>query len=79
MGYEPRDMDFNMYLKILNQVEELERINLYGFGEPFMNPRILDMIHHARRSFKDSKIFLSTNGMLLNESCLLYTSDAADE
>ena len=69
-GYEPRDMDFNTYLRILNQVEELERINLYGFGEPFMNPRILDMIYYARRSFKDSKIFLSTNGMLLDESVI---------
>ena len=63
-------MDFNTYLRILNQVEGLERINLYGFGEPFMNPRILDMIYYARRSFKDSKIFLSTNGMLLNESII---------
>jgi len=69
-GHEPRDMDFNTYLRILDQVEELERINLYGFGEPFMNPRILDMIDYARRSFKDSKIFLSTNGMLLNESVI---------
>jgi len=63
-------MDFNTFLRILDQVEGLERINLYGFGEPFMNPRILDMICYARRSFKDSKIFLSTNGMLLNESVI---------
>ena len=69
-GYEPRDMDFNTYLRILSQVEGLERINLYGFGEPFMNPRILDMIYYARKYFKDSKIFLSTNGMLLNESLI---------
>jgi len=69
-GYEPRDMDFNTYLRILDQVEGLERINLYGFGEPFMNSRILDMIYHARRSFRDSKIFLSTNGMLLDESVI---------
>ena len=69
-GYEPGDMEFDVYLKILDQVEELERINLYGFGEPFMNPRILDMVHYARRSFRDSKIFLSTNGMLLNQSVI---------
>ena len=31
-GYESRDMDFNTYLRILDQVEGLERINLYGFG-----------------------------------------------
>jgi len=66
-GYKPRDMDVNTYLRLLDQVKELERTNLYGFGEPFMNPRILDMIYYARRSFKDSKIFLSTNGMLLDE------------
>ena len=69
-GYKPRDMDFNTYLRLLDQVKELERTNLYGFGEPFMNPRILDMIYYARRSFKDSKIFLSTNGMLLDESVI---------
>ena len=66
-NYKPGDMEFGTYAKILDQIERLERINLYGFGEPFMNPRIFDMIHYARKSFKDSKIFLSTNGMLLDE------------
>ncbi len=68
--YELADMTFKTFTKIFEGIEELERINLYGFGEPLMNPRIVDMIAYARKHASNSKIFLSTNGMLLNQNLI---------
>lgn len=63
---KPLDMDMALYRKIAKtSFPELKRIVLYGFGEPFIHPRILEMLRIARRSLPDGEIIISTNGSLI--------------
>ena len=47
-------MSFELYRRILAELDgSLERLMLYNYGEPFLHPRILDMMaeaHQARSS-----------------------------
>jgi radical SAM protein with 4Fe4S-binding SPASM domain len=57
-------MDFNVFQKIVDEVGEYAFfILLWDWGEPFLNPRIYDMIRYA--SERRIKLISSTNGHLL--------------
>jgi len=64
---KPLDMDVALYRKIAEACFPfLKRLVLYGFGEPFIHPQILEMLRIARkRLLKDGEILISTNGSLL--------------
>jgi MoaA/NifB/PqqE/SkfB family radical SAM enzyme len=58
-GYLP----FELYEHILAELDgALERLLLYNYGEPFLHPRIFDMIALARRAEVHTRI--STNGLV---------------
>jgi radical SAM protein with 4Fe4S-binding SPASM domain len=58
-GYMP----FELYERILAELDgALERVMLYNYGEPFLHPRIFDMIALARRAEVHTRI--STNGLV---------------
>lgn len=67
---EPADMELSLFKKIAREgFSELSRLDLYGFGEPLINPRFLDMVRVAREYLpKDSELMFSTNGTLLSPS-----------
>lgn len=66
-------MDFNLYRKIIDDLQEFEHpvktIRLYGFGEPLMNPYFCDMVQYAKASDKVLAVDTTTNGFILNPVC----------
>jgi radical SAM protein with 4Fe4S-binding SPASM domain len=71
-------MDFENYLRILDQFPGLEELQLQGLGEPMMHPRFFDMVEAA--AGRGIKVSTNTNATLLNarraERCV--TSGLAD-
>jgi len=62
------EMDFTLYKKLSDSFPGLEKVVLYGLGEPLMHNRFLDMVHLTRAKLGDSgQIIFSTNGSLLTE------------
>ena len=56
-------MAFELYQRILADLDgALERLMLYNYGEPFLHPRIFDMIAEARQAEIHTRI--STNGLV---------------
>jgi radical SAM protein with 4Fe4S-binding SPASM domain len=56
-------MDFNLFKKLLDEIGDyLFLMLLWDWGEPFLNPRIYEMIAYAKQ--KGIKIVSSTNGHL---------------
>jgi radical SAM protein with 4Fe4S-binding SPASM domain len=56
-------MGFELYRSVLADLDgALERLMLYNYGEPFLHPRIYDMIAEARRAEIHTRI--STNGLV---------------
>jgi len=66
---KPLDMDLALYRKIAEECFPLlKRLVLYGFGEPFIHPHILEMLRIARKRLpNDGEILISTNGSLLTQ------------
>ena len=62
-----RDLDLSLYKKIAKEsFKNLDKLDLYGIGEPLQNPNFLEMVKIARELLpRDSKIFFSTNGTYL--------------
>lgn len=63
-------MDFELYKKIIDDICEFEKpikvLRLYKDGEPFLNPKLAEMIHYAREKRCAERIDTTTNGILLN-------------
>jgi len=64
---KPSDLNLDLYKKIAeSSFPLLERLILYGLGEPFIHPGFLEMLRIARRYLsKKSEIIINTNGSLL--------------
>ncbi len=45
---------------------QLHRLDFFNYGEPFLNPRALDMIEHVKENYPHVYLYTSTNGLLLN-------------
>jgi len=55
-------MSFELYQGLLEELDgALERLMLYNYGEPFLHPRILDMVALAHQAEVHTRI--STNGL----------------
>jgi len=63
-------MDFELYKKIINDICEFEKpikvLRLYKDGEPFLNPRLAEMINYAKEKRCSERIDTTTNASLLN-------------
>ncbi|OGR05349.1 MAG: hypothetical protein A2520_06465 [Deltaproteobacteria bacterium RIFOXYD12_FULL_53_23] len=59
-------MDMTLYKNIIDTTHRfVDRINLYLAGEPFLHPRIFDMIRHAKKY--NLKVRIHTNATLLTK------------
>ena len=70
LNYELKHMDFDMFLKIINQLSEfpqggIKRIVFSGLGEPLANPRLPEMVKIAVDSKIANRVEIITNGLLL--------------
>ncbi len=62
-----RDMELSLFRRAVESVDSVERVDLYGFGEPLLNPELAGMVREASRRFSDAEMFLSTNGSMTDE------------
>ena len=64
---KPLDFNLDLYKKLAKTAfPNLDKLILYGFGEPFVNPNLREMVRVARRYLpKDGEILINTNGSLL--------------
>jgi len=60
-------MDINLFKKIATEAfPHVERVVLYGQGEPLVHPNFLEMVEISKKFLpKDASIFFITNGSLL--------------
>jgi len=58
-----RDLDWSVYERIKPVIPGLLQVNLFGFGEPFMHPRMLDMIRDIKRA--GVAVNVTSNGVLV--------------
>lgn len=62
-----QDMPIALFKKLSNTFNEMEKIVLYGLGEPLTHPDFMEMALIARSSIKkEGEISFSTNGSLLS-------------
>lgn len=66
LGVEYKDMSFELFKKIINQLKGVYEIVLTGWGEPFIHPQIIEMLKYC--SDFGFKTRLTTNGALLNDN-----------
>lgn len=63
-------MDFGLFKKIVNDIREfdfkIKLINFYKDGEPLVNKNFPEMAHHLISANVAERVWLKTNGLLLN-------------
>ena len=60
---QQRDLDYGIYQKIIDEVPGISCMELQGEGEPFLHPRIYDMIRYAKQHH--IQVCSISNGSLL--------------
>ena len=64
-NFVSKNLDFEMFKKIIEENEQLLKIKLQGMGEPLVNKKFFDMVDFASKHGIVSEI--TTNGSLLSE------------
>lgn len=67
---KPEIMSDEMFYHIVRMIHEYDKdwsgtISPFGHGEPLLDPKIFDRINHIKERLPNSRILLSTNGILL--------------
>ncbi|WP_206205899.1 tungsten cofactor oxidoreductase radical SAM maturase [Thermococcus sp. Bubb.Bath] len=65
------DMDWDLFLKILDDAEEFPELRMVyfgGIGEPTVHPRFMDMVKEVKR--RGFALGISTNGTLLTDEMM---------
>src|SRR5215217_1859250 len=60
----PAFMDFDRFVRLVDEFPDLEQLQLQGLGEPMMHPRFFDMVTTA--AARGVKVSTNTNATLLN-------------
>jgi len=70
-------MDFSLYTKLLDEISWIKMVYLQGWGEPFVHPKLIEMIVEAKN--KGFAVGTTTNGMLLNgDTCKKVVESGLD-
>jgi MoaA/NifB/PqqE/SkfB family radical SAM enzyme len=48
-GKPPAFMSYEVFCRVLEQFPAIRQLQLQGMGEPFLHPRLIDMVRHAAR------------------------------
>ena len=65
-NFSSKNLDFEMFKKVIEDNNQLLKIKLQGMGEPLVNSKFFDMVDFASKRGIVSEI--TTNGSLLNEA-----------
>ena len=66
MPYQKKQMDYDTFKAIIEQLPKVRHVNFCGIGEPLLHPYFFEMLSLIRKSTK-ATISFSTNGKLLDE------------
>lgn len=73
-------LDFKLYTKIIDDLNDFKQplkvLRLYKDGEPFLNPRLADMVRYAKDSGNIQFIDTTTNGALLTPERVMPVIEA---
>jgi len=61
----PKDMDLDLFQRIVDECPEAKIVQTQGFGEPLLYPHIIEAVKYAAKKGKQTKFY--TNGSLLTE------------
>jgi MoaA/NifB/PqqE/SkfB family radical SAM enzyme len=68
LNIELEHMDWSKFVTVVDKLNERENITLTGWGEPFLHPRIFDMITYCKNN--GHKVMTTSNGLFLKETIL---------
>ena len=75
-GWLSKDMGMDLFVRIINGIKhKVDLVYLQGWGEPLLNPAILEMIRFAKRRL-DTEVGFTTNGSLLDARMIAGILDA---
>ena len=66
LGIELEHMSWGHFTKVVEKLEHRENITLTGWGEPFIHPRVFDMIAHCKE--RGHKVMITSNGLFTKPS-----------
>jgi len=73
-------MTWELFEKIADDLQafqgQVKVINVYGFGEPLLNPRVADMVKILKEKNLSREVRITTNGSLLDEKKAKQLIDA---
>ena len=61
------DLTFEQVLRFTDPIECASLVQLYGWGEPLVNPDYERMFDHVAERYAGTRIYISTNGVLLTD------------
>lgn len=65
LDIELEHMDWDKFITVVDKLTERESITLTGWGEPFLHPRIFDMIAYCKEG--GHRVMITSNGLFSNE------------
>lgn len=61
-------LSMDRFNAIINETgSDLTRVDLFNYGEPFVNPLTIDMIETIKARFPGILVYISTNGLMLTD------------
>tara|TARA_B100000686_G_scaffold354960_1_gene468517 strand:+ start:4914 stop:5891 length:978 start_codon:yes stop_codon:yes gene_type:complete len=61
LSIELEHMDWEKFVRVVDQLKDKESITLTGWGEPFLHPRIFDMIDYCKK--RGHTVNITSNGL----------------
>jgi radical SAM protein with 4Fe4S-binding SPASM domain len=62
-----QDQTFEGFLRFVEPIDRALMVQLYGWGEPFVNPAYPRMFDYVAERFAGTRLYISTNGVLLTQ------------
>ncbi len=62
-------LPLDTFIRIIDEIgPTLVRLDLFNYGEPFLNPQVLNMIEYVKEKYPGVYLYISTNGLILNRN-----------
>jgi MoaA/NifB/PqqE/SkfB family radical SAM enzyme len=62
------NQNFEGFLRFIEPIRKAALVQLYGWGEPFVNRAYPQIFDYVAKQFPGTRIYISTNGVLLSEA-----------